>query len=216
MAVNLLEAIMRGIFLGLSLSLVSFAANAQDATPQSTPPPVAAAAANGPVATFETSAGSFTIQLDETHAPLTVKNFVRYAKEKHFDGTAFYRVVPGALVQAGSYDAKGKFVGGLHKPIPFEGANGVKNLRGSIAMARTDPDSATAEFFIDLADAPSLDHQPGDAANATGYAVFGRVASGMEVVDAIAKGANGGSGPFGAGETPAAPVVIQKVSISGA
>src|ERR1700761_9033882 len=196
---------MRAVLLGLSFSVVAFAAVAQDATP---PAPVV----SGPVATFETSLGSFTIQLDETHAPITVKNFVRYAKEKHFDGTVFYRVMPNTLIQAGSYDAKGKFVGTLHKPITFEGNNGLKNVRGAIAMARTDPNSATAEFFIDDADLPSLDHEATDTANTTGYAVFGQVTSGMDVVDQIAKGPTGGTGPFPPAQSPATPVTIKKVT----
>lgn len=206
---------MRAVLAGLSLSvLLASAAAAQDTTPA---PPVAAAApaANGPVATFETSLGSFTVQLDATHAPVTVKNFVRYATQKHFDGTAFYRVMAGALIQGGSYDAKGQFVGGLHKPIALEANNGLKNLRGSIAMARTDADTATAEFFIDVAALPSLDHDPADTGDKTGYAVFGQVTGGMDVVDAIAKGQTGGTGPFGPGETPVAPVTIEKVTISG-
>jgi cyclophilin family peptidyl-prolyl cis-trans isomerase len=208
---------MRSILLGLSLSIATFAANAQDATTQTTPGPVAAVApaVSGPLATFETSLGSFTVQLDATHAPITVANFVRYAKERHFDGTAFYRAMAGALIQGGSYDAKGKFVGGLHAPIAFEGNNGLKNVRGSIAMARTDPNSATAEFFIDVATLPSLDHDPADTGNTTGYAVFGQVTSGMDVVDAIAKGQTGGTGPFGPNETPLAPVTIRNVTVSG-
>ena len=210
---------MRVMLLGISFSvLLGAGAFAQDAAPPA--PPTAATqatppAVSGPVATFDTSAGSFTVQLDETHAPITVKNFVRYATEKHFDGTVFYRVMAGALVQAGSYDAKGKFVGGLHKPIAFEGNNGLKNVRGAIAMARTDPDTATAEFFIDVADLPSLDHDPADKGNTTGYAVFGQVTGGMDVVDRIAKGQTGGTGPFPPAQSPLAPVVIEKVTIGG-
>jgi len=161
-------------------------------------------------AMIETSLGAITVALDASHAPLTVANFIRYAKEKHFDGTVFYRVVPGALIQAGSYDADGKPRAGVHAPIRFEGDNGLKNVRGAIAMAHgDDANSATSEFFIDLAPLPSLDN---DAANA-GFAVFGQVTGGMDVVDKIAALPLGGKGPF-AGAAPLTPVVIEKVTIT--
>lgn len=161
-------------------------------------------------AVIETSLGSITVALDSQHAPRTVANFIRYAGEKHFDGTVFYRVVPGALIQAGSYDAAGNPRGGVHAPVPFEGDNGLKNERGSIAMAHgDDPSSATAEFFIDIAPLPSLDH---DASNA-GFAVFGQVTGGMDVVDKIAASALGGKGPF-EGAAPLTPVTILSVRIT--
>jgi cyclophilin family peptidyl-prolyl cis-trans isomerase len=198
------------------------AAWAQDTTPAqsqtpSPPPAIAATPAPappaGPQATIETSLGTIVIALDAAHAPVAVKNFIRYAREKHFDGTVFYRVIPGALVQAGSYEANNKFHGHLNKPIVFEGDNGVANLRGSVAMAHgDDPDSATAEFFIDLAALPSLDH----SATNTGFAVFAHVVSGMDVVDQIAKVQLGGKGPFPPAATPLLPVTIEKVTISGA
>jgi len=161
-------------------------------------------------AMIETSLGTITVALDARHAPVTVANFIHYAKEKHFDGTVFYRIVPGALIQAGSYDADGKPRAGVHAPIRFEGDNGLKNVRGAVAMAHgDDANSATSEFFIDLAPLPSLDH---DASNA-GFAVFGEVTSGMDVVDKIAALPLGGKGPF-AGAAPITPVVIQKVTIA--
>lgn len=168
-----------------------------------------ASAQTAPQAMIETSLGAITVALDPAHAPLTVANFIRYAKEKHFDGTVFYRVVPGALIQAGSYDADGKPRAGIHAPIRFEGDNGLKNMRGAIAMAHgDDADSATSEFFIDIAPLPSLDHD----ANNAGFAVFGQVTSGMDVVDKIAALPLGGKGPF-AGAAPLTPVVIEKVTI---
>jgi cyclophilin family peptidyl-prolyl cis-trans isomerase len=161
-------------------------------------------------AIIATSLGTITVTLDTSHAPQTVANFIRYAKEKHFDGTVFYRVVPGALIQAGSYDADGKPRGGVHAPIRFEGDNGLKNIRGAIAMAHgDDPNSATSEFFIDIAPLPSLDHDAGNA----GFAVFGQVTGGMDVVDKIAALPLGGKSPF-EGAAPLTPVTIEKVSIT--
>jgi peptidyl-prolyl cis-trans isomerase A (cyclophilin A) len=181
-------------------SLASGAAGAQDTVAQP---------AAGPQATIETSMGNIVIALDAVHAPATVKNFIRYAHEKHFDGTVFYRVLPGNIIQAGSYNADGSFHGHANKPIPFEG--GQPNLRGSVAMAHgDDPNSATAEFFIDMRDVPALDPAPGN----TGFAVFGHVVSGMDVVDKINAVPLGGKGPFPPEATPASPVTIEHVTIT--
>ena len=160
---------------------------------------------------MQTSSGDITIELDESHAPKTVQNFLRYVAEHHFDGTVVYRVVPGFVIQAGSYEADGRSRD-VHEPIPLEANNGLSNLRGTIAMARTDPDTATAEFFINLADNHSLDHHPNDSGNSTGYAVFGRVISGMEVVDRIAAVPLGGVGPFPS-QAPIKPVAILRISL---
>ena len=111
-----------------------------------------------PRATIETSLGNIVVELDAEHTPGTVANFAQYAREGHFDGTVFYRVVPGFVIQAGSFDAQGQ-PRGVHDPIPLETANASPNLRGTITMARDDePNSARAEFFINLADNKSLDH----------------------------------------------------------
>lgn len=160
---------------------------------------------------METSSGDITIELDQSHAPKTVQNFLRYVAEHHFDGTVVYRVVPGFVIQAGSYEADGRSRD-VHEPIPLEANNGLSNLRGTIAMARTDPDTATAEFFINLADNASLDHHANDPGNSTGYAVFGRVVSGMEVVDRIAAVPLGGVGPFPS-QAPIKPVSILRISV---
>ena len=175
---------------------------------------VANAAAAAPIATLQTSMGEIVLELDREHTPATVDNFVRYAKEGHFDGTVFYRVVPGFVIQAGSYDAMGK-PRGVHDPIPLETANAQHHLRGTIAMGHgDDPNSARAEFFINLADQPTFDRLPEDMDNKTGYAAFGHVVTGMEVVDAISMvPLGGGIGPF-ADAAPLMPVVIQKVVIS--
>jgi len=171
-----------------------------------------------PEARFETNLGNFTILLEADKAPVTVSNFIRYAKKGHFNGTVFYRVVPEFVIQAGSLGADGKWRK-LDKAIPVETATGLSNKRGTIAMAREDkPLSTQAEFFINLADsnAQGLDPKPGDAPNTTGYAVFGHVTSGIEVVDAIAAAPIGGNiGPFPA-NYPKTPVIIKKVTIGEA
>ena len=160
---------------------------------------------------IETSLGNIVVDLDAAHSPATVKNFLRYASEGHFDGTVFYRVVPGFVIQAGSYEADGS-ARSVASGIPLEANNGLSNVRGTVAMARDTPDSATAEFFINLADNTNLDHHADDAGNSTGYTVFGRVTSGMDVVDKIAAVKLGGKGPF-PGAAPLEPVTIRKVAL---
>jgi cyclophilin family peptidyl-prolyl cis-trans isomerase len=165
-----------------------------------------------PRVSFQTSMGEIVLELDREHAPATVDNFLRYAREGHYDGMVFYRVVPRFVIQAGSYDAKGNHRP-THDPIPLEANNKLSNTRGSVAMARQDePNSATAEFFIDLSDLKGLDQAPDDSENKTGYAVFGHVVGGMDVVDAIAQVPLGGDGPFPAA-APTTPITIQKVTI---
>jgi cyclophilin family peptidyl-prolyl cis-trans isomerase len=166
-----------------------------------------------PKVTIQTSMGDIVLELDREHTPATVDNFLRYAKEGHFDGTVFYRVVPGFVIEAGSFDAEGK-PRGVHDPIPLETANAQSNLRGTITMAHgDDPNSARAEFFINLADNKGLDRMPDDMENKTGFAAFGHIVEGMDVVDRIAMvPLNGGTGPF-PDAAPVTPVVIQKVVI---
>jgi peptidyl-prolyl cis-trans isomerase A (cyclophilin A) len=166
----------------------------------------------GPRVALHTSMGDIVLALDAGHAPVTVANFLRYVREGHYNGMAVYRVVPGFVIQSGSYDADGHYHQ-AHDPISLEADNGLMNIRGAVAMARNDaPNSADAEFFIDLKDSPELDHKPDDQGNATGYAVFAHVASGMEVVDAIAATPLGGNGPF-AGAAPLTPVIITKAEV---
>lgn len=131
---------------------------------------------------FETSHGGFTVELFQEDAPQTVENFLRYVDEGFFDGTIFHRIVPGFVIQGGGLtsDFSQKKT---HPPIKNEGANGVRNQRGTLSMARTDDiHSATSQFFVNLADNAFLDHRPGQY----GYAVFGRVTEGMDVIDRIA------------------------------
>lgn len=174
--------------------------------------PAYAVADDKPKVLIETSLGDVTLELDHIHAPATVDNFLRYVNEGHFDGTVVYRVVPGFVIQAGSYDADVQ-ARATHEPIALEANNGLKNVRGAVAMARSaEPASATAEFFIDLADNPRLDHKAGDSDNSTGYAVFGKVIAGMDVVDKIASVRLGDHDPM-PGAAPVDPILIRKVSL---
>jgi cyclophilin family peptidyl-prolyl cis-trans isomerase len=159
-----------------------------------------------------TSMGDMTLALDRAHAPATVDNFLRYVSEGHFDGTLVYRVVPGFVIQAGSFDSP-THTRPVHDPIPLEANNGLSNTRGTVAMARPmNPNGATAEFFINLADNPMLDHNPNDPGNTTGYTVFGRVVAGMDVADKIAAVPLGNNGPM-PGAAPLDPIAITKVTV---
>ena len=162
-------------------------------------------------ATIETSMGSITVELDDAKAPVTVKNFLDYAASGHYDGTIFHRVIDGFMIQGGGFtrDMNQK---DTRAPIRIESMNGLKNLRGTIAMARTMvPDSATSQFFINLVDNGFLDFTA-PTQSGYGYAVFGKVTDGMEVVDRIAKVRTGFSGPHQ--NVPEEPVVIRKVTVS--
>lgn len=142
-------------------------------------------AAAGETVVMETSLGSITLELDTAKAPASVANFLAYADAAYYDGTIFHRVIRDFMIQGGGYtvDLKQK---PTQAPIRNEAANGLKNLRGTIAMARTRAvDSATSQFYINHKDNPALDHRA-PTADAFGYAVFGKVIKGMEVVDRIA------------------------------
>ncbi len=152
---------------------------------------------------LSTTLGDFTIELFDAAAPITVENFLTYVDDGFFDGTIFHRVISGFMVQGGGF-IEGMKEKPSRSPIKNEAKNGRKNERGTLAMARTqDVDSATAQFFVNLADNVFLDHGSRDF----GYAVFGRVSEGMEVVDAIAGVKTGRSG--GHDGVPVAAVVIQ-------
>lgn len=160
---------------------------------------------------IDTSLGVIVLDLDAEAAPKSVENFLAYARTGHYDGTIFHRVIPGFMIQGGGWDTQFRRRT-ERKPIRNEGSNGLKNLRGTIAMARTNyPHSATCEFFINHVDNPMLDAQ-GDN---WGYAVFGRVVDGMAVVDKIAQTPTGAVGPFET-DVPLTPVVINKVTIESA
>jgi len=157
---------------------------------------------------FETTAGDFVIELNAARAPLTVANFLRYVRSGHYDGTVFHRVIAGFVVQGGGYDTEYR-ERPIQAPVPNESGNGLGNRRGSIAMARMeDPHSAAAQFYINLADNVPLDPLP----SRWGYAVFGQVTEGMEIVDAIAHVPTGAAGPFPA-DAPLAPVVVRRISL---
>jgi cyclophilin family peptidyl-prolyl cis-trans isomerase len=156
---------------------------------------------------FQTSLGSFVVELATDDAPITCKNFLDYATAGHFDGTVFHRVIPGFVIQGGGLTADMKQKK-TRAPIKNEAANGLKNRRGTLSMARTnDPDSATSQFFVNLKDNPSLDAGRGSA----GYAVFGHVAQGMDVVDKIAAVPTGSRGHHD--DVPLEPVVVDSVTV---
>ena len=161
--------------------------------------------------TMETSMGTITFALDDAKAPETVANFIRYAKDGHYDGTIFHRVIDGFMIQGGGF-TKDMNQKETREPIRNEAMNGLRNLRGTIAMARTMVvDSATSQFFINLVDNAFLDFQ-NPTPQGFGYAVFGKVVDGMDVVDQIAKVKTGFSGPHQ--NVPEEAIVIKKVAVS--
>jgi len=146
--------------------------------------PAGAKAAAPPRVTLATSKGEIVIELYPDKAPATVKSFLAYVNEKFYDGTIFHRVIPGFMIQGGGFTADMNQKA-THAPVKNEAGNGLSNARGTLAMARTsDPDSATAQFFINLKANTFLDRA--QAQDGYGYTVFGKVVSGMEAVDAIA------------------------------
>ena len=146
-------------------------------------------------ATLSTTLGDIVIELYPTRAPVTVANFVAYANSGHYKGTVFHRVIPGFMAQGGGYTSKLRKKPGL-APIQNEADNGLKNKRGTLAMARTnDPHSASTQFFINLANNAALDHS-NKTLQGWGYAVFGKVIEGMDVVDKMARVPTRGRGPF--------------------
>lgn len=155
---------------------------------------------------LQTVDGNIVLELNPAKAPVTVKNFLRYVREGHYDNTIFHRVIAGFMIQGGGFtpDYKEK---PTHEPIENESGNGLSNLRGTIAMARTsDPDSATAQFYINLVDNTRLDTYGG------GYAVFGKVVDGMDVVDRIAEIMTGPGGPFRT-DVPQRPAIVLKARV---
>lgn len=163
-----------------------------------------------PKVVLETSMGRIVVELDAAKAPKTVANFLGYVKSGHYDGTVFHRVIPGFMIQGGGMTADmGEKKTGA--PIPNEADNGLKNERGTLAMARTsDPNSATAQFFINTVDNKFLNHS-GKTMQGWGYAVFGKVVEGMETVDKIAGVKTGNKGPYQ--NVPVEPVTIVKATV---
>jgi peptidyl-prolyl cis-trans isomerase A (cyclophilin A) len=158
---------------------------------------------------LKTSAGDIVIELDRAKAPKTVENFIGYVKAGHYDGTQFHRVIPNFMIQGGCMD-KNMGEKPTRAPIALESRSGLSNARGTVAMARTaDPNSATAQFFINVVDNAFLD-QP-NARDGQGYAVFGKVSAGMEVVDKIREVPTTTKGPHQ--NVPVTPVLIVKASL---
>jgi cyclophilin family peptidyl-prolyl cis-trans isomerase len=154
------------------------------------------------VVVFETSKGNFTIELYPNEAPVTVENFLQYVDDGHFDNTIFHRVIPGFVIQGGGFtpDMSQK---PTRPPIKNEADNGLKNLHGTLSMARTsDVNSATSQFFINIADNDFLDHGSRDF----GYAVFGKIVEGLDVIDAIAVVETGNKG--GHQDVPVEQIVV--------
>jgi peptidyl-prolyl cis-trans isomerase B (cyclophilin B) len=165
------------------------------------------ARAANPVVVMETSMGTVKIELFEDKAPVTVKNFLTYVEDKHFDGTVFHRVIETFMIQGGGFEP-GMKQKKTRDPIKNEASNGLSNVRGTLAMARTsDPDSATAQFFINVVDNKFLDKNDTSA----GYAVFGKVTEGMDVVDKI-KAVKTGT-KMGHKDVPKEDVIIKSIRV---
>ena len=166
-------------------------------------------AADAQTVRVTTDVGYFTIELQPDRAPLTVANFLRYVNEGFYSQTLFHRVVGGFVVQGGGHSAADMKAKPTHEPVINESGNGLQNKRATVGMARSgSPHSANAQFYINLADNPELDPLP----TRWGYAVFGRVTEGMDVLDKIGVVATGAMGPFKS-EAPLKPVVIEKVEL---
>ena len=172
--------------------------------------PAAAQKTTAPRVKLETSMGNIVLELDAQKAPRTVANFVQYVKDKHYDGTVFHRVIDGFMIQGGGFTAEMQQKP-TRAPIQNEADNGLKNAPLTVAMARTnDPHSASAQFFINIADNRFLNHtQP--TLNGWGYAVFGKVVAGAEVVDKIRQVRTGSRGMFQ--DVPTTPVTIIKATL---
>lgn len=172
-----------------------------------------AAGADGsknPMILIQTSLGDITVELDEAKAPISSKNFVEYVESKHYDGTIFHRVIKGFMIQGGGFDQNMKQKP-TKPPIKNEAGNGLKNLKGTLAMARTNVvDSATAQFFINAVDNAFLDHK-NESPTGFGYAVFGKVVKGIDVVEKIEKVAT--TSRSGMQDVPVEPVVIKSMSV---
>jgi len=179
--------------------------------------PLAQASADDqfPRVRITTTLGDIVLELDREKAPKSVENFLDYVREGFYDGTIFHRVIDEFMIQGGGFtqDLQKK---PTRAPIKNEADNGLKNLKGTVAMARTnDPDSATAQFFINVSDKNTFLNHTSRSPRGWGYAVFGKVVEGMDVVDKIRKTPTGSAGPFRS-DVPRTPVVMEKVVLDGA
>jgi len=171
---------------------------------------VGAKEGGNPVVLIKTSMGDIKVELDKQKAPVTVENFVAYANDKFYDGTIFHRVIPAFMIQGGGFD-KDMNQKKTKAQIKNEAGNGLKNVTGTIAMARTsDPQSATAQFFINTKDNPFLDHKD-DSVQRYGYAVFGKVVEGTDVLKKIEQVQTATRAPFE--NVPVTPVIIESVRV---
>ncbi|HET7842679.1 MAG TPA: peptidylprolyl isomerase [Xanthomonadales bacterium] len=200
----------------LFATLVAGSAFAQTPAPAATPTAgtdaAAPAAVPAPKVRFNTTKGAIVVEVYPDKAPKSVENFLQYVKDKHYDGTLFHRVIDNFMIQGGGFttDLKPK---PTRAAVANEANNGLSNLRGTIAMARTgDPNSATSQFFINVADNTRLDYVSSENGYTWGYAVFGKVVEGMEVVDQIKAVETVAQQPLGA-NVPKEPVVIESAQI---
>jgi len=162
-----------------------------------------------PKVTFQTSAGNFTVVLYPDKAPKTVANFLQYVKDKHYNGTIFHRVIPNFMVQGGGFTNTMQQKA-TRPPVPLEANNKLNNDRGTIAMARTgDPNSATAQFFINVVDNQNLNAPRPDG---YGYTVFGKVIQGMETIDKIRSAPTTSAGMYQ--DVPQTPIVINSATLA--
>jgi len=160
---------------------------------------------------FTTTLGDIVLELDDEKAPISTQNMIEYVEADHYVGTMFHRVIDGFMIQGGGYDDELKKKP-TRPPIKNEATNGLKNVRGNVAMARTlEIESATSQFFINVVDNTFLDHR-GDSPEDYGYAVFGRVVEGMDVVDSIKGVKTGAKGPFSK-DCPLEDVAITAASV---
>jgi len=195
------------IALGLAWASPSFSQEAKPATEPKPEPP----AATKPVKIiFETTKGTIELELDPVKAPISTANFVNYVKKGHYEGTIFHRVIPGFMIQGGGFTADMQQKP-TDAPIKNEAANGLKNLRGAICMARTNVvDSATCQFFINVKDNDFLNYSSPDP-RGYGYAVFGKVTKGLDVIDAIVSVPT--TSKNGHGDVPVDPISITSAKI---
>jgi cyclophilin family peptidyl-prolyl cis-trans isomerase len=198
----------------LALVVVPRIVQAEDPVPPAAPAaPTAPTEGKGnPMVVLTTSLGDIKIELFADKAPVTVKNFLEYVQAGYYDGTVFHRVIPGFMIQGGGMDGELREKGGQRPPIKNESTNGLPNTAGSLAMARTSvPDSATSQFFINAVDNAFLNKEK--AQDGVGYAVFGKVVEGMDVVKKIEAVKTGSKGPHQ--NVPVDAVVIQTAKVVG-
>lgn len=199
------------LLLAALLGCFAFNVSAADAPKSEVKPAATEAISAAPRVMFETSLGNIVVELDAKAAPKTVENFLQYVRDKHYDGTIFHRVIPGFMAQGGGFDVA-YAQKPTRAPVENEAANGLKNTRGTIAMARTSaPHSASSQFFINTVDNAFLDYKA-PTPQGYGYTVFGKVVEGMDVVDKIEKTPTGSGGPFRS-DVPRETILIKQARV---